>query len=597
MTQQPHRKAVPLEQTWDLDSLYPSVTDWEAELGALEILVAEYQEACPRLGVAADGFLAMLRLIDQIRQMLARLTYYADNRQAEDAADPQRQALRERSGAASALVSTALASFKPAVLALPDGTVERWLREQPALAPYRLSLAEIRAQKAHQLGVEAEAVIGALSELTQAPFTIWQNTVSADLTMDPVNDHAGHETPMSYAALSRFYQSPHRTVRRAAFDSLNAGYARHKHTIAATLATAIKRDVLLARLRRYPSAVAAALAPVGLPEAALRNLVDTAEAGSAHLRRYMTFRSRELGLNQQAPYDMGISLDNDATSFIPFTDGFALVREATAVLGPEYRALLDRAHRERWVDWADNLGKTAIPFSRDCYGYHPAVNLPWHGTLADVMLLAHELGHALHTAFSQRAQPYVLSAYTGLLAETASTTNELLVANHLRTVSAERRVRRLALIKTIDSFITNFFYGSMATALQLALHDMAERGEALTYESITAVSTAIYQRFYGDTLAVTAAGIGSQWLRVSQHYFGFYSYQYVTGIAAAAAVSVEILSGEASALHRYLTFLKAGSSAPPLDVLRLAGVDLLSRLPGERAVAAFSDLVTALEHS
>lgn len=223
------------------------------------------------------------------------------------------------------------------------------------------------------------------------------------------------------------------------------------------------------------------------------------------------------------------------------------------------------------------------------------VNLPWNGALSDVIILAHELGHSVHTALSQAAQPYVYSGYSGLLAETASTVGELLLTQHLLRVSTDRRLRRYVLAKTIDSFITNFFYAGMATLLQLELHDMAEQGQPLTYASITAVNTGLYRRFYGDTLEIAPEGIGSQWLRAPQHYFGFFFYQYATGITAAGALTRAILTEPETAANRYLAFLRAGCSAPPLDVLRLAGVDLLDRTAAEQAVAAFSSLVDALE--
>lgn len=265
-------------------------------------------------------------------------------------------------------MNAALSGFKSDLLALPAERLEQWLAGSPELAGYRRFLAQIRSEQAHQLGPDAERVVGAFTELTQSPFTVWQNTVNADITFDPVRDENGQLVPMSFGALGRFYQSPQRTIRKAAFDSINAGFARHKHTLAALLATAVKRDVTLAKLRRYPSALAAALEPVGLPAAALRNLVETAVAGSRHLRRYMAFRSRALGLPQLASYDMSIPLDSDVTLSLTPAEGLALVQAAMAPLGPEYGELLRRAQRERWIDWANNRGKSLVPFSRGCYG-------------------------------------------------------------------------------------------------------------------------------------------------------------------------------------------------------------------------------------
>ncbi len=591
----PARAAAPVEQTWDLESLYPDPSAWEADLDRLEPLTAAMSAFQGRLSEGADTLLGCLQAQDQLHLTLQRVYWYANNRLAEDQADPALQALADRAAAHLAKVNAATSFLEPELLALPEGTVQTFLEDSGDLALYRLYLTDVLAQKEHMLGREGEEVLASMTELLQAPFDVWKNTVNADITYDPVTDDQGRQVPMSLSALGLLLQSPDRSVRRAAYESAQRGFAGHKRTLAATFAAAQKRDVIVARLRRYPSALAAALGPAHLPEELFHNLLRAADTGVEPFRRYLRFRHRELGVDHLMPWDLQAPLDLGVDVRIDFAEAMEQVGKATALLGSEYTNILERARRERWIDWADNAGKRHGAYSYGCYGYHPVILLNWQGRLSDVFTLAHELGHAVHSTLSNAAQPFVYSHYGSFLAEVASTTNELLLARFLLDTTHERAVRRAVLTRVLGAFTSNFFGGAQMAALQLEVHQMVEQGTPLTYESITQASIKNLRHWYGDIVEVTEETMGSSWTRPLHHYRNFYSYQYATGIAAAAAFSDAMRSQGAPAIERYLHFLRAGSSAHSIDILKAAGLDMTAPEPLERAVTVFAGLVDELE--
>lgn len=590
----PARDAVPVAETWDLAGLYPDTTAWEADLARVDALLPGIAHYKGCLGNGPDQLLACLRQRDDIFQLAYHVEWFASNRLSEDQADPARQALDDRASALSARAGAAVAYIEPEILALPAGTVEAYLDGEPELAVYRLYLEDTLAERDHTLGQEAEGALAALAEVLGAPYDIYKNTANADVAFDPVTDEHGREVPMSLSALNKLQQSPDHAVRRASYESALRAFDAHKRTLAAAFAAAQKRDVALSRLRRYPSALAAALAPVHLPESLFHTLVEVAEEGAEPFRRYMELRRRELGLDTLAPYDLFAPLDPALDMDITFDDAFAMVLAALAPLGDEYRAILEEARRARWVDWADNSGKRSGAYSSSCYGYHPVILLNWQGTVDDAFTLAHELGHAVHSTLTTRAQPYIYARYSTFLAEMASTSNEILLARYLLATTDDRATRRYVLTRALRSFTSNFYLGSYQAALQLEVHRMVERGEPLTYESVTSAYTAILKRWYGDTVDVTPDGMGSAWMRPVHHYLNFYSYQYATGISVAAAFANAVLTEGAPAVDRYLRFLSAGASAHAIDVLREAGVDLDTAEPIRQAVALFSELVDEL---
>jgi oligoendopeptidase F len=591
------RHEVPVEQTWDLQSLYANIPAWELDLARVDAMLPAVEAYRGRLSEGPAVLLACLKEIDALSELASRVFWWSYNSCTVDQGNPDAQGVRDRGMAMVSRVQTATAFVKPEILALPEGTVADYLEAEAGLKLYRYFLNDTLRDKAHMLSAEAEGVIASFGELAESPYTIWQATTAADIEWESVKDEHGNSVPMSVAALFRLLQSPDRAVRQAAYESNNRAFLKHKRTIAASMAAATKRDVIHARLRKYPSALAAALDSVRLPDELFHNLLQVSEAGAGHLRRYNEFRRRELGVEQLMPWDLNAPLDADVDAEITFRDACGMIIEALAPLGQEYRAILEQAVRERWVDWADNDGKEAGAYSWGCFGYHPVIMMTWQNKIADAFTLAHELGHSVHSVLSAKNQPYIYSDYSNFLAEMASTTNELLLARHLLKTTTDRKLRRYVLTRALAAFTSNFWGGSQMAALQLWMHEAVEKGEPLTFESITAAQTEVLKRWHGDSVVIEPEVMGVQWLRVLHHFRNFYSYQYATGISAAAAFADAILTEGEPAVKRYLGFLSSGSSDDSINILKAAGLDMTTPAPIEKAVAYFGQLVTDLEQA
>ncbi len=597
MLKRPVRSLIASEQTWDLEGLYPTNAAWEADLARVDSLLPALQAYQGRLGESAATLLAGLKQLDSVNELVHQVFWFAYNSGAVDQGDSFLQGRFDRALSASARARAACAFVKPELAALAPSTLATYMEAEPGLAPYRIYLGDILEEQAHTLSAEAEAVIAQMSELGEAPNLIWQSVTAADMQFDPVTDEHGNQVPMSVEVMHRLLHSPDRSVRQAAYESATRAFAGHKRTIAASIAAAQKRDVILARIRRYPNSLAAALAEAHLPESLFYNLIQTAEQGAGELRRYASYRRQALGVERLQLWDLQAPLDPAVDTAITFKDAHALMLKALEPLGPDYLAIIDQALTDRWVDWANNDGKRSGAYSYGCYGYHPVILMTWQDSLADAFTLAHELGHAVHSVLSARSQPYITSGYSHFLAEMASTTNELLLAKHLLATTESRVLRRYVLTRALSAFLSNFWNGSQLAALQLAMHQAAEQGEPLTYESITAMQTDIFSRWYGDTVEVREESMAFHWMRTLHHFRNYYSYQYATGISAAAAFTEAILTEGGPAVQRYLAFLSAGSSAHDIDLLKQAGLDMTTPEPVQQAVAYFGRLVTELERT
>lgn len=597
ISRRPPRSTAPGEQTWDLESLFPSNQVWEAEYERVQNRLSELAHFQGRLGESAETLLACLRLRDELGQQAFQVAFFGFNRVSEDQTDQVRQGLASRARILWSQTETAGSFIRPELLSLPDGTVETFVESCRDLRLYRHHLYDVLEQKEHMLGSEAEAVLATLGEVLQSPYEAFNNAVNADAAFEPVTDSEGETLPVTVATVGSLLESQERDVRRAAYLSLRKGLDSYKRTLASTHSAAQRRDALVARLRRYPSSLAAALAEAHLPLELFHNLIRVANEGSQHFRRYTELRQARLGLDRLMPWDLLAPLEPTARAEVSFHEAMELIATALAPLGPEYAAVLEQARRGRWIDWADNDGKQAGAYSWGCYGFHPIILMNWTGRVTDLFTLAHELGHTVHSVMTTRNQPYIYGHYTSFLAEMASTANEILLARHLLDRWTEPALRRLVLEQNIRSFQGNFWGASAVAEHQLVCHEMAEQGRPLTYEAVTEAYVEIMQRRYGGTVEVTPEGIGSAWLQVLHNYRNFYSYQYATGISAGAAFADAILTEGEPAVQRYLRFLSAGSSAYDIEILLEAGLDFRTPAPMERAVALYAGLVDELDRN
>ncbi|MCX7792311.1 MAG: oligoendopeptidase F, partial [Chloroflexaceae bacterium] len=588
----PTRAEAPVEFTWDLSVVFPDVAAWEQELAAVEEqanLLAALQGS---LGQGPEHLARVLALRDEVGQRLYALYIYASHRKDTDATDPVGQALQERAGSFAARVAAAMAFIEPEILAVPEATLDQWLRETPALQLYRYELEKLNRRRAHVRSAEVEHVLAQFSDITRAPYETFEMLIDSDLTFPSITDEQGNMVQLSHARYRRFIESPDRRVRRDAFKGYFGAFRPFRNTIATTLGAAIRTHVIEARMRNYASALEAALAPNEIPLEVYHNLIATVEANLATNYRYMEVRKRLMGLDELRVYDLYAQPVPDVAVTVPYPEATALMEAAFAPLGPEYAEALRQAFGSRWIDVYENVGKRSGAYSGGSYSTPPYILLNYQDQLDDAFTLAHELGHSMHSYFTRKSQPFVYGNYTIFVAEVASTLNEALLTDYLLKHRDDEALRRRLLVQQIEDIRRTIIRQTMFASFELTMHELVEAGEPLTTETLTARYYDLVSKYHGPTVVLDDE-IGFEWARIPHFYYNFYVYQYATGLSAALALSRQIITEGQPAVERYITFLRSGSSRPSIDLLRDAGVDMTTPAPVQAAMDTYAQLIDA----
>ncbi|TAK21383.1 MAG: oligoendopeptidase F [Chloroflexota bacterium] len=592
----PLRIAVPVDQTWNLNDIFATPEEWERALGATEALTANVTAFRGRLGESGEALLACLRARDALMETLHRVDTYARLGSAADGLDRRNQAMSARAQAAGARIQAATSFLLTELVALPSGTVECFLGSTPDLAIYRLQLEDALRRRNHVLSPDAEEALAALGEALELPSAIWRRTTANDLVCPPARDENGAEHLVTIATVQFGQKSaPDRALRRSAHEALAAGLDRHKATLATGLAAHIKKNVTLARLRRYPSATEMILAPQRISADIYRMVMDRVHDGIApHARRMVRLRQRLLGLDKVWHYDVDAPLDPDFEPPKTIVDAAELIREGLRPLGSEYIARISRAFDERWIDLAQNQGKQSGAFCASVYGVHPYVFTTWQDTLRNVFLLAHELGHGGHGIYGGRTQ-VISNARAGLFfVEAPSTINEVLLGRHLLRTTTDRRARLHVALQFMGTFTHNMITHMLEAHFERRLYDLAEEGRPITVDAVLDAQAAVFERFYDGTVA-TDDGARLYWAQQPHFYVNHYPYTYAAGLAVGCAIADAIeREGEATA-ERWLATLSLGGTLPPLELAAYAGVDMSRPEAIESAVGQFGRLVDEVE--
>ena len=590
----PKRSEVPEALRWKLEDIYPTDRAWEADFAAAK-------EALPRMGTfrgtlgrSPQSLLACLKARDDLGILLGKLVVYATMRSHEDTANPAYQALADRASSLSVQASEVQSFIVPEILALPEGTLKDFQDREPGLAPYRFTLSELLRQKAHILSPSEEALLAGMGEVLNVPDNAFSMLTNADLKFPRIPDETGRKVELSEERYAKFLRSPDRKVREAAFRGLFETYGKFRNTLGATFGGALKGSAFLARARKYPSSLAAALDGDAIPESVYDNVVDTVEQHLAPLHRYMALRKRVLGLEKLAPYDLYVPLVADPDREIPWDRAVEQVVSGLSPLGPDYLGDLKAGLSSRWVDVLENQGKRSGAYSWGSYATHPYILMNYNGTLHDVFTLAHELGHSLHSFYSNRTQPYADAGYTTFVAEVASTTNEALLLDHLLREAPDRNTKLFLLNQRLEQIRTTVYRQTLFASFERTVHKRVEAGEALTPEDLGKLWHELNERYYGPDLEVDPL-LDGEWSRIPHFYSPFYVFQYATGYAAATSLSRQIQTEGEPARTRYLHLLTRGGSGHPMDLLRDAGVDMGTPKPLLDTIRAFEETLEAFE--
>lgn len=596
MSIRPTRDQVPVETTWDLRDLFADAAAWEAAFTALDEARAALAAFEGRLGQDAETLLRGLDAVDAVQAQLMRVSTYAYLRNAEDGGNPAHQAALARVTALQARVAASTSFVEAEILALEPARLQQYQAAAPGLAVYATLLQDLQEERPHRLGAETERVLAALGDVLHAPYTIYQRSKSGDLQFEPFTDAAGATQANSFNGFESTWEShPDPVVRRNAWASFTAGLKSCRNAWAATFATEINRHVTLARLRGHASTEDFLLRDHKIPRRVYTDILDVIQTGLApHMQRYARLRRRVLGLDTLLHCDLKSPLDPDFNPRVGYEEACTLILDALAPMGPDYVGFARRALTERWVDRADNAGKSSGAFCASPYGVHPYILITWADTMRNVFTLAHELGHAGHFGLAMAHQRHVNTRPALPFVEAPSIMNEMLLARHVLARSSDPRMRRTVLMQVLGTFHHNFVTHLLEAELQRQMLALAEQGVPITAALLDERKGAILARFWGDTVTIDD-GARMTWMRQPHYYMGLYPYTYAVGLVSSTAMARRIQEEGAPAVARWLDALKAGGTRPPLELLAGAGVDLSSPQPIHDAVAHVGRLIDELE--
>ena len=592
------RSGVSPELTWDLTDLYASDQDWENARKELEEEMKKIDAFKTKLHTGSKTLLDCLLLQEQLLMKLIKLVAFASLNESTDRTDPIIQANSSKISTLGTKLYTALSFIPTEILTLEEGTIERYLQEETELESFRKSLLEILESRKHKLSPETEEVLAALGQVHGAPYKIYGMTKLTDMTFSPIQDEQGTELPVSFALFeSRYEFSPNTDIRRKAYTSFVSTLKQYKNTVATTYATEVTKQVTLARLRKYESATHMLLDPQKVTFEMYNNQIDIIYKELApHMRRFAKLKKRVLGLEQMLFCDLKAPLDPDFNPTITYEEASKLILESLKVLGPEYGEIMEKGFKERWVDLADNVGKSTGAFCSSPYGSHPYILITWQDNMRGCFTLAHEFGHAGHFYLANKNQRIMNVRPSMYFIEAPSTMNEMLLAQHLLATNEDKRMRRWVILQLLGTYYHNFVTHLLEAEYQRRVYALAEDGKALTATTLTEVKTAVLSGFWGDTVEIDE-GAGLTWMRQPHYYMGLYSYTYSAGLTASTAVSQLIQEEGQPAVNRWLDVLRAGGTMEPLELMKHAGVDMSKPDPIRKAVSYVGSLIDELERS
>lgn len=575
--------------------MYANSKVWEQDLASAENTAKRYHAKFA--GHLADGgkvLLAAFRASDRLWQLTERVYVYARMKRDEDNGNARAQALADRSQSLMAKVAAATSFFTPEFLSIPRARLAKLVKEESGLAAYDYAMRVMLREKEHVLSKKEENLLARLSEVIDVSGDIFTMLNNADMKFGTIKDEKGRVREVTHGNYISFMESPERSVRKAAYGAMYAAYKSQKNTLATTYSYNTKTDITMTRVRNYGNSLERALAGDNVPVSVYENLIGSVNKNLPTLHRYMKIKKQTLGIRKMAMYDVYAPLFKLRSDKVSYEDAVGIMSKALLPLGEDYVSKLQDGVRAGWIDVFENENKTSGAYSFGSYDSMPYILMNYSGRMKDVFTLVHEMGHSMHSLYTRAAQPFRYGSHSIFTAEVASTVNESLLIQHLLATKTGPAAQKYLLNFYIEEFRTTLFRQTMFAEFELLTHKAAEAGTVLTAEFLCDVYGKLNAKYFGPAVEQDE-NIVYEWSRIPHFYRAFYVYKYATGFSAATALSAAILAGEESAAENYIRFLKSGDSDDPIELLKIAGVDMSTNGPVDNAMSVFTDLVDRLE--
>lgn len=589
------RDQIDKKYKWNIEAMISDESTIDGDLEAIKARAEEYARSYGgKLTESASVLLKAYKDRDSIWRDLEKIFVYARMRRDENNAESRYQAMTSKCGSVIAAVSASMAFFTPELLSASDDTIIGYIEEEEGLKEYEFAIKDTLRQKAHILSEPEENILAQMSEVTGATNEIFTMLNNADIKFGTITDEDKDDVEVTHGNYIKFMESHDREVRKSAYNAMYDSYKELINTIASTYNYNTKTDVVSARIRKYESARAAALAGDNIPAEVYDNLVSVVNDNLPAMHRYVELRKKLLGVDKMYMYDMYVPLIELPDNHIPYEKGLDIMREALQPLGQEYIEKMNKGISEGWIDVYENKGKTSGAYSFGSYDSYPYILLNYTDTLKDVFTIIHEMGHSMHSRYTRDNQPYIYGSHSIFTAEVASTVNESLLMQHLFNKESDIQMKKYLLNLHLEEFRTTLFRQTMFAEFEDITHKAIENGQVLTADWMCEQYEALNAKYYGPAVEKDDT-IKYEWARIPHFYNAFYVYKYATGYSAATAISNKILSEGEPAAKAYIEFLKTGESDYPIELLKIAGVDMSSPEPIKAAMDTFNGLLDEFE--
>ncbi len=590
----PKRDELEKKNTWAIEDLYSSNEEWQKEYARIREMLPQIAEYQGRLSKSGDLLLGFLQLSDEIGKLMERVYVYAHQRYHEDTANATYQDLKDKATTLSVQLNSALSFATPEILTIPEDLITQYHAETQGLKLYDFYLKDILRLRPHILSGEMEELLADAGEVADAPENIFSMFNNADIKFPEIKDENGETVRITHGRYAQLLESKDRRVRKDAFEGVYATYKSFRNTLAAAFSSNNKQEIFYAKARKYNSTLEKTLNGANIPVEVYTNLIEAVHENMHLMHRYVSLRKKLLGLEELHIYDLYADLVPDVKMEMPFEEAKDVVAKGLEPLGPEYQKILQEGFNSRWIDIYENENKRSGAYSWGAYGTHPYVLLNYNNTLDNVYTLAHEMGHAIHSYYSDRTQPFVYAGYKIFVAEVASTCNEALLIDYMLKHTEDKKEKAYLINHFLEKFKGTLYRQTMFAEFEMITHRMLENGDSLTADSLSKVYHDLNVKYFGDDIVIDPE-IDMEWSRIPHFYRSFYVYQYATGYSAAIALSRRILEEGAPAVEDYIRFLSSGSSNYPIELLKGAGVDMSTKEPVKEALELFKELLDQME--
>lgn len=588
------RKDIDVKDTWNLESIYANNELWEEDYAALEKDATEFAKLKGAIEADVSKIPAVLDAYYGLHRRLSKLSVYARMRFDQDTTDSTYQTMSAKIGSLGVKIGAASAFVEPEILSYSKEQLEAAEKENERTAYYGRKIEEMLRGQEHTLDAEKEELLAAAGDMAEAPDDIFSVLMNADMKYPDIVLEDGTHLPLTNSTYISYMESPDRAVREGAFKTLYGQIASLKNTFAAIYRGNLKQAKFYAQSRKYSSARAMYLADSNVPESVYDNLLSAVHEALPMMYRYVAVRKKVLGVDKLHMYDVYTPIVAAQNQTYEFEQAKQMVLEALKPMGEDYLSHAREGFENRWIDIYPNKGKKGGAYSWGCYDSQPFILLNYTKNLDSVFTLIHEMGHSIHSYYSITAQDYAYSDYKIFVAEVASTCNECLLMHDLLEKTTDKEQRKYLLNHYLDSFKGTLFRQTMFAEFEKTAHDYCAQGKPLTAEALSQMYLELNQKYFGPDMEKDEE-IAYEWMRIPHFYTPFYVYQYATGYSAAVALSAKILKEGKPAVDAYMSFLKGGESKDPIDLLKMAGVDMTTEKPVADALALFGELVAELE--